>query len=54
MEAREDGWVDDSASHLDDWVDTGTRAQRRSPKGRRIKGGKINSSFKTVGFERIG
>ena len=23
MEAREEGWVDDSASHLDDWVDTG-------------------------------
>lgn len=34
-------------------VDIGTRAQRRSPK-RRIKGGKINTSFKTVVFEKIG
>ena len=38
MEAREECWVDDSACHLNDWVDTGTKAQRRSPKRRRIKG----------------
>lgn len=54
METREEFWVDDSVSHWDDWVDIGIRAQRRSPKRRRIKGGKINTSFKTVGFEKIG
>ena len=51
MEAREEGWVDDSASHLDDWVDTGTRAQRRSPKGRRIKEERLIVVSKLLGLK---
>lgn len=50
---QEECWVDDSACHLDDRLILAQEHREGAQREEESKG-KINSSFKTVGFERIG